>query len=45
MLHLGYSRKKARHTIDSLKLVGIPRADEVVDDYPHQLSGGMSGGS
>ncbi|MGG3279466.1 ABC transporter ATP-binding protein [Paenibacillus solani] len=42
MLHLGYSRKKARqHAIDSLKLVGIPRADEVVDDYPHQLSGGM----
>ncbi|MGV2806221.1 ATP-binding cassette domain-containing protein, partial [Clostridium perfringens] len=42
MLHLGYSRKEARqHAIDSLKLVGIPRADEVVDDYPHQLSGGM----
>ncbi|CAM3536205.1 MULTISPECIES: ABC transporter ATP-binding protein [Paenibacillus] len=42
MLHLGYSRKKAReHAIESLKLVGIPRADEVVDDYPHQLSGGM----
>ncbi|ANY75734.1 MULTISPECIES: ABC transporter ATP-binding protein [Paenibacillus] len=42
MLHLGYGRKKAReHAIESLKLVGIPRADEVVDDYPHQLSGGM----
>ncbi|GAB6931277.1 ABC transporter ATP-binding protein [Paenibacillus sp. JCM 10914] len=41
-LHLGYSRKKARaHAIEALKLVGIPRADEVVDDYPHQLSGGM----
>ncbi len=24
-----------------LSLVGIPRAEEVVDDYPHQLSGGM----
>jgi peptide/nickel transport system ATP-binding protein len=41
-LHLGYSRKKAReHAIHTLKLVGIPRAEELVDDYPHQLSGGM----
>lgn len=42
MLHLGYSRKKAReHAIQMLRLVGIPRAEELVDDYPHQLSGGM----
>lgn len=42
MIHMGYSRKKAReHVIAMLKLVGIPRAEEVVDDYPHQLSGGM----
>ncbi|OBZ11095.1 MULTISPECIES: ABC transporter ATP-binding protein [Bacillales] len=42
MLHLGYNRKKAReHAIHMLKLVGIPRAEELVDDYPHQLSGGM----
>jgi peptide/nickel transport system ATP-binding protein len=42
MLHLGYGRKKAReHAIHMLKLVGIPRAEELVDDYPHQLSGGM----
>jgi len=42
MLHLGYSRKRAReHAIHTLKLVGIPRADEVMNDYPHQLSGGM----
>ncbi|CAM4424114.1 peptide/nickel transport system ATP-binding protein [Paenibacillus endophyticus] len=42
MLHLGYGRKKAReHAIHMLRLVGIPRADEIVDDYPHQLSGGM----
>jgi len=27
--------------IDLLKLVGIPRAEKVVRDYPHQLSGGM----
>lgn len=41
-LHLGYGRKKAReHAVHMLKLVGIPRAEEVVNDYPHQLSGGM----
>ncbi|PYI55679.1 ABC transporter ATP-binding protein [Paenibacillus flagellatus] len=42
MLHLGYGRKRAReHAIHMLKLVGIPRAEDVVNDYPHQLSGGM----
>ncbi|GIP22877.1 ABC transporter ATP-binding protein [Paenibacillus sp. J22TS3] len=42
MLHLGYSRKRAReHAIHMLKQVGIPRAEDVVDEYPHQLSGGM----
>lgn len=41
-VHLGYGRKKAReHAIHMLRLVGIPRAEELVDDYPHQLSGGM----
>jgi peptide/nickel transport system ATP-binding protein len=24
-----------------LKLVGLPRAEELIDEYPHQLSGGM----
>ena len=24
-----------------LKLVGLPRAEELMNDYPHQLSGGM----
>ncbi|MDF2068183.1 ABC transporter ATP-binding protein [Bacillus sp. Cr_A10] len=28
-------------TIDILKKVGIPRAESIVDEYPHQLSGGM----
>ena len=28
-------------TIDMLKLVGIPEPDKRIDDYPHQLSGGM----
>ncbi|NOU93745.1 ATP-binding cassette domain-containing protein [Paenibacillus sp. LMG 31456] len=42
MLHMGYGRKRAReHAIHTLTLVGIPRADELVNDYPHQLSGGM----
>ncbi|MGG6313822.1 ABC transporter ATP-binding protein [Paenibacillus macerans] len=41
-LHLGYGRKQAReHAVHMLKLVGIPRTEEVMNDYPHQLSGGM----
>ncbi|RRJ62572.1 ABC transporter ATP-binding protein [Paenibacillus oralis] len=41
-LHLGYDRKRAReHAVHMLNLVGIPRAEEVMSDYPHQLSGGM----
>ncbi|MCM3636864.1 ABC transporter ATP-binding protein [Sporosarcina luteola] len=28
-------------TIEILKKVGIPRAEKIVDEYPHQLSGGM----
>jgi oligopeptide/dipeptide ABC transporter ATP-binding protein len=42
MLHQGLNKKEAREeSINMLRLVGIPRPDEVVDDYPHQLSGGM----
>jgi peptide/nickel transport system ATP-binding protein len=42
MLHLKYDKKQAReHAINMLKLVGIPRAEEIVDEYPYQLSGGM----
>jgi peptide/nickel transport system ATP-binding protein len=35
--------KKDAHTraVDLLRLVGIPRPDRRVDDYPHQFSGGM----
>lgn len=41
-LHLKYDKKKAReHVIKMLKLVGIPRAEELIDEYPYQLSGGM----
>ncbi|MER2192015.1 MAG: ABC transporter ATP-binding protein [Solibacillus sp.] len=37
-----WSKKQARaRAIEIMKLVGLPRADELVDEYPHQLSGGM----
>lgn len=40
--HNKMNKKEARKkAVDLIKLVGIPRAEEVVDDYPHQLSGGM----
>jgi peptide/nickel transport system ATP-binding protein len=35
-----YREARAR-TIKILSDVGIPRAEKVIDDYPHQLSGGM----
>lgn len=42
MLHKGLSASEARlEAIELLRKVGIPRPDEVVDDYPHQFSGGM----
>lgn len=41
-IHLKYSKQKAReHAIEMLKLVGMARPEQIVDDYPHQLSGGM----
>ncbi|MBT2666664.1 ABC transporter ATP-binding protein [Bacillus sp. ISL-4] len=41
-LHLKYDKKKAReHVIKMLKLVGIPRAEEIINEFPYQLSGGM----
>ncbi len=40
--HKKMSRSTARtRTIELLNLVGIPRADEIIHEYPHQLSGGM----
>jgi oligopeptide/dipeptide ABC transporter ATP-binding protein len=42
ILHSNIAPKKARaKAIELLKIVGIPRAEQIVDDYPHQLSGGM----
>ncbi|MFM1654774.1 ABC transporter ATP-binding protein [Brevibacillus sp. B_LB10_24] len=41
-IHMKYNKAKARErAIEMLKLVGIPRAEQIVDEYPHQLSGGM----
>lgn len=42
LIHKKISKKEARfRAIEMLKLVGLPRADELIDEYPHQLSGGM----
>ena len=42
MLHQGLDRPAARQrAIEMLKRVGIPDPDKRVDEYPHQLSGGM----
>jgi oligopeptide transport system ATP-binding protein len=42
VLHLGLEQNEARkRTIELLKMVGIPKPVERLDDYPHQFSGGM----
>jgi peptide/nickel transport system ATP-binding protein len=42
LIHQDVSRKESRRqAIEILKQVEIPRADQRVDDYPHQFSGGM----
>ena len=42
LAHEKMSKKDARdRAIELLRLVGIPRAERRVDDYPHQFSGGM----
>jgi peptide/nickel transport system ATP-binding protein/oligopeptide transport system ATP-binding protein len=42
VLHKNVSKSRARsETIELLHLVGIPSPDQRIDDYPHQLSGGM----
>ncbi len=41
-LHMGMSKSQARNrAIELLKMVGIPNAEQRVDQYPHQFSGGM----
>ncbi|MDG5790122.1 ABC transporter ATP-binding protein [Evansella sp. AB-P1] len=42
MKHKKMKKKEAYNkAIDLLKLVGFARAEEIVNEYPHQLSGGM----
>ena len=41
-LHQGLSRKETRERVlEMFQLVGIPAAEKRLDDYPHQMSGGM----
>jgi peptide/nickel transport system ATP-binding protein len=41
-LHQGLTRRQARSAaVEMLAKVGIPDPDQRIDDYPHQLSGGM----
>jgi oligopeptide transport system ATP-binding protein len=41
-LHMGMDKKQARASAaELLTMVGIPRAADRLDDYPHQFSGGM----
>lgn len=39
--HAAPKKKLRQEAIEMLKKVGIPRAETIVDEYPHQLSGGM----
>ena len=40
--HLGMGKEEARgRAVELLEMVGIPTAQERLDDYPHQFSGGM----
>lgn len=41
-LHQDLPKKEVRNkAIEMLKLVGIPSPEKRIDDYPHQMSGGM----
>jgi peptide/nickel transport system ATP-binding protein/oligopeptide transport system ATP-binding protein len=40
--HNNTTKKEALNkAIEMLKFVGVPRANEIVNEYPHQLSGGL----
>ena len=42
MIHQDLSKEEAKKkVIDMIKLVEIPRAEEIYNSYPHELSGGM----
>ncbi|MEK4538886.1 ABC transporter ATP-binding protein [Peribacillus sp. FSL K6-1552] len=41
-IHRKWNKKHARQrAVEMLKLVGLGRAEELINEYPHQLSGGM----
>ena len=41
-LHRGYTKEQAtERSIELLRMVGIPNAEQRVKDYPHEFSGGM----
>jgi len=41
-LHQGLSRRETRERVrETFQLVGIPAPESRLDDYPHQMSGGM----
>ena len=41
-LHLSLNKKDSREkAIEMIRMVGIPQADMIYGNYPHQLSGGM----
>ncbi|MFT4416704.1 ABC transporter ATP-binding protein [Fredinandcohnia humi] len=41
-IHTKLDKKKSREkAIEIMKRVGLPRTEELLDEYPHQLSGGM----
>lgn len=42
MLHQKLSRKEAyNRALEMLKLIGIPAPEQRIEEYPHQISGGM----
>jgi peptide/nickel transport system ATP-binding protein len=42
ILHTNLTKKERKdRVVELLKEVGLPRAEEMVKEYPHQLSGGM----
>lgn len=34
-------KEKKEKVLEMLKLVGLPKPEKIIDEYPHQLSGGM----
>ncbi len=42
LIHKKMSKKEVfQQAVEMLKLVGLPRAEAIMKEYPHQLSGGM----